>query len=93
METPGLRHFRDGSIFSDPVLALVGESWVEAVYTANGWFTIDLVTKLDAVTEWTDGQKADQSRKEDRQGDEGVQGRNPAQRQARKGQRSGRKKP
>lgn len=93
METPDLRHFRDGGVFSDPALALVGESWVEAVYTDRGWFTIDLATKLDAVTEWTHGQKADQGRKEDRQGDERVQGRNTEKRQTRSRQRSGCQKP
>lgn len=93
METPGLRHFRDGGVFSDPALALVGEGWVEAVYTDRGWFTTDLATKLDAVTEWTHGQKADQGRKEDRQGDEGIQGRRTAQRQSRKGQRPRGQKP
>ena len=41
----------------------------------------------------TDGKKTNQSRKESRQGDEGVQRGNAAQRQARKGQRSGGKKP
>ena len=92
METPSLRHFRDGKIYSDPVLVVFGEACIPAVYTDSGWQTVD-GTKLDAVTEWCNGQEADQSRKEDRQGDEGVQGRSPAQRQARPRQRSGRQKP
>lgn len=41
----------------------------------------------------TDGKETNQSRKESRQSNEGVQGGNVAQRQARKGQRSSSKKP
>ena len=41
----------------------------------------------------TDGKETNQSREESRQGNEGVQRRNAAQRQTRKGQRSGGKKP
>lgn len=92
METPSLRHFRDGKIYSDPVLVVFGEACIPAVYTDSGWETVD-GTKLDAVTEWCNGQEADQSRKEDRQSNGRVQSRPTAQRQARKGQRSGRQKP
>ena len=92
METPGLRHFRDGKIYSDPVLVVFGEACIPAVYTDSGWETVD-GTKLDAVTEWCNGQEADQGREENRQSDERIQGRNPEKRQARPRQRSNRKKP
>lgn len=52
MENPNLRHFREGYVFSDPIDALVGETWIKAIYTNEGWFTPDLATKLVAVTEW-----------------------------------------
>jgi SPP1 gp7 family putative phage head morphogenesis protein len=41
MALPDLRHFRDGGVYSDPVEALVGEAWVPAIYTSNGWTTAD----------------------------------------------------
>jgi len=44
MGLPSLRHFRNEGLFtvsSDPVEALVGESWVLAVYTDRGWATAD----------------------------------------------------
>ena len=93
MANPNLRHFRDGYVFSDPIDALVGETWIKAIYTNEGWFTPDLATKLVAVTEWRDGKEADQGRKEDRQGDERVQSRNAKKRQAGSRQRPNRKKP
>lgn len=93
MAAPNLRHFRDGYVYSDPIYALVGETWINAIYTNEGWFTPDLATKLVAVTEWRDGKEADQSREENRQGDERVQGRNAEKRQARPRQRSNRQKP
>ena len=93
MENPNLRHFRDGYVFSDPIDALVGETWINAIYTNEGWFTPDLATKLVAVTEWRDGKETDQGRKEDRQGDERVQSRNAKKRQAGSRQRPNRKKP
>ena len=91
METPGLRHFRDGKIYSDPVLAIVGEVCMAAVYTSDGWELAD-GTKLDAVTEWRHGQEADQGREENRQSDERIQGGYVEKRQARSRQRSNRKK-
>ena len=93
MENPSLKHFRDGYVYSDPLYALVGETWINAIYTNEGWFTPDLGIKLMAVTDWRDGKEADQSREEDRQGDERVQGRNAEKRQARPRQRSNRQKP
>ena len=51
MALPDLRHFRDGGIYSDPVEALVGEAWVPAIYTDNGWTTAD-GGKLITVAEW-----------------------------------------
>ena len=52
MALPDLRHFRDGNVYSDPVEALVGEAWVPAIYTSNGWTTAD-GDKLSAdITEW-----------------------------------------
>lgn len=92
MDLPGLRHFANGRIFSDPVLAQVGEAEIHAVFTDQGWYTPDGLTKLESVTSWTDGKKANQSREESRQSYERVQSRNPSQRQTRKGQGSSRKK-
>ena len=60
MANPTLKCFVDGYLRSDCVLALIGEAWVEAIYTNHGWFTFDLTTKLDAVTEWRDGQETHQ---------------------------------
>ena len=54
MASPPLRHFKDGYVYSDPVCALVGETWINAIYTSEGWFTPDLGIKLDAVAEWRD---------------------------------------
>lgn len=54
MANPPLRHFKDGYVYSDAVCALVGETWINAIYTNEGWFTLDLGTKLDAVAEWRD---------------------------------------
>ena len=52
MALPDLRHFRDGGVYSDPVEALVGEAWVPAIYTSNGWTTAD-GGKLSAdIIEW-----------------------------------------
>lgn len=93
MGQPDLRHFQGGLILSDPVMALVGEAWVEAVFTNQGWKTRDLSVSLNAVSDWTDGKKAYESRKEDRQSDEGVQRGNSAHRQAGTRKGSGRKKP
>lgn len=60
MENPILKYFNNGYLASDSVLALVGEAWVDAVYTNHGWFTRDLGIKLGAVTEWRDGQETHQ---------------------------------
>jgi SPP1 gp7 family putative phage head morphogenesis protein len=52
MTLPDLRHFTPTAISSDPVEALVGEAWVPAIYTSNGWTTAD-GDKLSAdITEW-----------------------------------------
>jgi hypothetical protein len=52
MALPDLRHFTPTTISSDPVEALVGEAWVPAIYTSNGWTTAD-GDKLSAdITEW-----------------------------------------
>lgn len=93
MGQPDLRHFQNGLILSDPVMALVGEAWVEAVFTDQGWKTRDLSVSLNAVSDWTDGKKVDQSRKEDRQSDERVQRGNPAHRQTGTRKGTSRKKP
>ena len=77
MVNPSLRHFRDGYVYSDPIYALVGETWINAIYTNEGWFTTDLATKLIAVTEWRDAteerqQQSNYSRKH-QAGDQGRQ--------------------
>lgn len=92
MDLPNLRHFRNGGVFSDPVDALVGEAWVQAVYSDKGWVTADGI-KLKDILEWRSGQKAEQESKESRQGAARVQGRNIAQRQTGTGKRSSRKIP
>lgn len=92
MDLPGLRHFADGRIFSDPVLVQVGEAEIHAVFTDQGWYTPDGLTKLESVTSWTYGKETNESGKESGQGDERVQGGNPTQRQTRKGQGTSRKK-
>lgn len=97
MDLPGLRHFKDGLIYSDPVEALVGEAWVAAVLcrTDNGdvhWATLDMAT-LSPVTEWRYGQENDGSPKESGQGNGRVQARNTQKRQARSRQGSKGQKP
>ena len=55
MDLPSLRHFRNEGLFtvsSDPVEALVGEAWVQAVYTDRGWATADGAKLLTHVEEW-----------------------------------------
>jgi len=64
MDLPGLRHFKDGLIYSDSVEALVGEAWVRAVLCRadNGdqyWATPDMVS-LSPVTEWRHATEARQ---------------------------------
>jgi hypothetical protein len=56
MDLPSLRHFQNGLIISDPVQALIGEAWVQAVLCqredgSQYWATLDMA-KLTAVTEW-----------------------------------------
>lgn len=96
MELPGLKHFRNEGIFyikSDVVEALHGEAWVAAVYTDKGWATADGSTLLTGIEAWRHGEETDQSREEDRQGDERVQSRDTEKRQAWTGKRTSRKKP
>jgi hypothetical protein len=52
MDLPSLRHFTPAGISSDPVEALVGESWVLAIYTDKGWATADGANLLSDITEW-----------------------------------------
>jgi hypothetical protein len=55
MDLPSLRHFRNEGLFtvsSDPVEALVGEVWVQAVYTDKGWAAADGAKLLTHVEEW-----------------------------------------
>ena len=60
MALPDLRHFTPTTISSDPVEALVGEAWVPAIYTSNGWTTAD-GGKLSAdITEWRHAVEAGQ---------------------------------
>jgi len=64
MDLPGLRHFKDGLIYSDPVEALVGEAWVSAVLCLEPsgdmhWATLDMA-KLSPVTEWRHATEARQ---------------------------------
>ena len=60
MALPDLRHFTPTTISSDPVEALIGEAWVPAIYTDNGWTTAD-GGKLSAdITEWRHAVEAGQ---------------------------------
>lgn len=55
MDLPSLRHFRNEGIyyiFSDPVEALIGETWVPARYTDKGWATADGRSLLTGVEDW-----------------------------------------
>lgn len=95
MELPGLKHFRNEGIFyikSDVVEALHGEAWVAAVYTDKGWATADGSTLLTGIEAWRHGEETDQSREEDRKGDERVQSRHTEKRQTGTGKRTSRKK-
>lgn len=80
MESPGLRHFRNGRIYSDPVDALVGEAWAQAVFTDYGWELLD-GTKLKNIVEWRSGQKTNEEPEEGGKSAARVQGRHTAQRQ------------
>ena len=67
MDLPGLRHFRNEGIFfifSDPVEALVGETWVPAVYTDKGWATADRSTLLSSVEDWRHATEEGQKQKD-----------------------------
>jgi hypothetical protein len=55
MDLPSLRHFRNDGIYyisSDPVEALHGEAWINAVYTDKGWATADGSKLLTGVEDW-----------------------------------------
>ncbi len=91
MDLPSLRHFSNSGIYfvsSDPVEALVGETWVPAIYTDKGWATADGASLLLGIEEWRNGQEENRSTKKDQPSNAGVQGRNTAKRQARPRQRA-----
>lgn len=95
METPALRHFQNGLIISDPVQALIGEAWVQAVLCQREdgtqyWATPDL-SKLPAVTEWRDEKEGSSSQSE--KGNGRVQARNTAERKTGTRQGAKSKKP
>ena len=55
MDLPSLRHFRNEGIYfisSDPVEALIGETWVPARYTDKGWATADGSMLLSGIEDW-----------------------------------------
>jgi len=57
MDLPSLRHFRNEGIYfisSDPVEALLGETWVPARYTDKGWATADGRSLLTGIEDWRD---------------------------------------
>ena len=89
MDLPSLRHFRNTGIYSDPVEALVGEAWVQAVYTDKGWATADGLSLLTGIQEWRNGKEEGQGG----EGDVGVQSRNTEKRQARSRQGAKGQKP
>ena len=60
MALPDLRHFTPATISSDPVEALVGEAWVPAIYTSNGWATADGASLSADITEWRHAVEAGQ---------------------------------
>ena len=75
MDLPSLRHFRNDGIYyisSDPVEALHGEAWINAVYTDKGWATADGSKLLTGVEDWRyaveegQGQKSDTAKHQDR---------------------------
>lgn len=96
MELPVIRYYLNGRIYSDWVEVNYGEAVIEARLQKLDDGTIGWADrsglKLDHLP-LPHGQKADQSRKENRQSDERVQGRATAQRQTRKGQRPRGQKP
>ena len=96
MDLPGLRHFKNEGIFhikSDPVQALHDGKWIAAIYTDKGWALADGSTLLTGITAWRHGEETNESRKEDQQGNEGVQSRNAEKRQAGTRKGTNRKKP
>jgi len=96
MALPSLRHFRNEGIFfvfSDPVEALVGEAWVQAVYTDKGWALADGSTLLSGIEEWRNAKEAKQGGQKDQQGDGRIQSGNVKKRQARTRKRTEGQKP
>ena len=96
MDLPVIRRYLDGRVQSDWVEVAYGEAVIEARLQkldddSIGWVDKSGL-KLDHLP-LPNGQETNQGRKEDRQGDERVQGRNTEKRQARSRQRSGRQKP
>jgi hypothetical protein len=80
MDLPSLRHFRNDGIYcisSDPVEALHGEAWINAVYTDKGWATADGSKLLTGVEDWRyaieDGQVANCDLGKHSQGDQSRQ--------------------
>lgn len=68
MALPSLRHFQSYGIYqisSDPVEALVGEAWINAVYTDKGWATADGSTLLAGVEDWRHATKERQQQEDD----------------------------
>lgn len=68
MGLPSLRHFTGEGIFhitSDPVEALIGEAWVNAMYTDKGWATADGSTLLSGVEQWRHAVEKGQEPKDD----------------------------
>lgn len=82
MDHPPLRHFREGQIFSDIVEILNAKTWVQAVYSTDGWHTLD-GSRIDSVTRWRHARKAVESSEEGGQSTARVQGRYAAKRQTR----------
>lgn len=91
MELPKVRYYLDGRIYSD---------WVEVEY-GEAMITARLQLLSDGTIGWADqsgleliylpkpsGKETDQSREENRQGDERVQGGDAPKRQARSRKRS-----
>lgn len=96
MDLPVIRRYLDGRVQSDWVEIPYGEAVIEArlqkLDDGNiGWVDKSGL-KLDHLP-LPDGQETDQGRKENRQSDERVQGRNSEKRQDRPRQRSNRQKP
>ena len=96
MDLPIIRRYLDGRVQSDWVEVAYGEAVIEARLQkldddSIGWVDKSGL-KLDHLP-LPHGQETDQSRKEDRQGDERVQSRDIEKRQTGTGKRTSRKKP